>query len=570
MRTLCLSFTMLALTTTSAVAKPETVDKRGVEAAAKATRAKLKAACGCDVAIKPDYAAFAAREPQAGQTTFKIQATIGALDDSIEFLCQDAAAKATTCHSMHAFAITLDKGGMGGGCSLASGTLACSINAAYTTADFVLGAIGITPKPLTEAPESSDATASMTAANPGGSCTLADTAKLAIPDNLEVRDLVAADFNGDGAADVAASVVPVAGDSTKWKGGNVLVFINDGTGHFRAPVAYRATGVDDRPMRLAVGDLDGNGKPDLVSFHTGNIFGKTDGVLVLINTGNGAFKATPHVNLGVEQFEHFEIADVDGDHKADLVVSDDTGVFVIRGKGNGSFAKPAAIKVTGEPKAWQELADGRVSWTVRDVDGDGKAELVVTPRAYVRLVGERDARDGNAGNRGVCVVKLDKAAAATCFSSRATFEPHQALVADLDGDGKPDVIAGPDTSSYLQANAFALLHNTGKAFDERRTFGNGHMNDFKGWGAIDIDGDGKLDVVTFGQLSGAGLGVGVFRNDGHGKLATYSEVLLDKDFDTSDVAVGSFGGRSSLGVALYGWSRVATDNVIHVLAGRCK
>src|SRR5439155_15429543 len=64
-----------------------------------------------------------------------------------------------------------------------------------------------------------------------------------------------ADFNGDGKPDLAVGNV----SST-----NVSLFLGDGTGGFKA-VAGSPFGAGDEPKSLAVGDFNGDGRPDLVA-----------------------------------------------------------------------------------------------------------------------------------------------------------------------------------------------------------------------------------------------------------------------------------------------------------------
>src|SRR5262249_43101332 len=121
-----------------------------------------------------------------------------------------------------------------------------------------------------------------------------------------------------------------------------------------------------RPNWVAVGDFNGDGKPDLV---TANSAGGT--VSVLFNNGAGAF--FPSATFSVGAFpQAVVVADFNSDGKLDLAtVNPDAGtVSMLLGNGDGTFAPP--IFTAG-------LYDGG-SLAVGDFNGDGIPDLVVAGR----------------------------------------------------------------------------------------------------------------------------------------------------------------------------------------------
>src|SRR5258708_2967543 len=142
-----------------------------------------------------------------------------------------------------------------------------------------------------------------------------------------------ADLNGDGEADVALV-------DWVWSAG---VLIGNGNGTLQPVVAYVAGADVDS---IAIADVNGDGKPDLM-------LGTQTTVALLLGNGDGTFQ--PKVDLPVFPFNSppfgvggIAVADVSGDGKPDLLVAHgggqingDSSVGVLRAKGDGTFKRPA-------------------------------------------------------------------------------------------------------------------------------------------------------------------------------------------------------------------------------------
>jgi len=175
-------------------------------------------------------------------------------------------------------------------------------------------------------------------------------------------ELVCADFDRDGSADVAASV---AGDTMR----AVALFGGDGRGGLRldsiAPLSARAGG-------LALGDLDEDGRTDLV---VGALPTLTSELAVLVNRGALSFDERP---LTISPGPGTPlVADADEDGHLDLVVLTSAGeLALVRGDGRGGFVdEPRVPGATPCPA-------GTVAAALADLDGDHLPELLmVTPAA---------------------------------------------------------------------------------------------------------------------------------------------------------------------------------------------
>jgi hypothetical protein len=172
--------------------------------------------------------------------------------------------------------------------------------------------------------------------------------------------LALADFNRDGKLDVA-----VANSGSK----NVTVLLGDGKGGF-APATGSPFPAGDNPNDVAVGDVNGDGRPDLAFANH-----DTHYVTVLLGDGHGGFAASPNSPFTVNSRPHphgIAFGDFNGDHKLDFVIDDwgNNRVTVVFGDGNGNFASPGVSFAVGQ-MPYQRVR-------VADVNEDGRADVITT------------------------------------------------------------------------------------------------------------------------------------------------------------------------------------------------
>jgi hypothetical protein len=138
----------------------------------------------------------------------------------------------------------------------------------------------------------------------------------------------ARDVNGDGRGDL----IVADAFASRLSSGAADVLLNAGAAGFAAPDYYMA---GDQSGAVAVGDLNGDGWPDLVLANRG-----TGDVSVLLNRGDGSFEPEWPYRVGGSPAA-VAIADLNGDGRQDIVVaSEEAGtVSVLLNKGNGRFGQ---------------------------------------------------------------------------------------------------------------------------------------------------------------------------------------------------------------------------------------
>ena len=316
------------------------------------------------------------------------------------------------------------------------------------------------------------------------------------------------DLDGDGNLDMAIT-------NYAYDGVSVLLGRGDGTFGPRTQVGAGRYPYDS--YTVAMGDLNGDGRPDLVTA-TGTLF-NTDTIsvaTVYLGNGDGTFGSPRDFVTGLWP-DHVVIGDVNGDGKQDLVTANSQGsISVLLGTGDGTFG-PKADYVAGTYPQFLSMAD---------LNGDGKLDVAVsnsTSNMVSVLLGNGDGSFG------------DPSAYA------AGSHPYFVQPGDLNGDGKPDLAI----TNYEGGSVSLLFGNGDGTFGARNDLDTG-MYSYPGSVAIaDVDGDhvNDLVVVTVGSFSVTtylGQGNGIFsKSSAHmvGYLAG-SAVLGDLNRDGKlDVAL---------------------------------
>jgi hypothetical protein len=304
------------------------------------------------------------------------------------------------------------------------------------------------------------------------------SAPVTIPSGSGARSAAIADVNGDGRPDVLHLNFSVD---------TMTVLLNETApgataAAYASPVTF-ATG--DGPASLVVTDLNQDGRPDAVVTHIFN-----NSISVFLNTtasgaSTPAFAAQQTFVVGSFYTRGIDAADFNGDGLIDVVVTHDDS--------SPSPAVAVLINTTapGAPAATfappQDFPAGVSPWsvTVADLEGDGMPDIVVNelnpPQLWVL---------SNATTPGAASVSFSASPPIPIGTT-----PRAVAIADLDGDGRRDLIIANDGD-----NTVGILRNvtpagaTTAAFAAQQTFGvPPHPVDLV---ATDFNGDGRIDIAV--------------------------------------------------------------------------
>jgi hypothetical protein len=239
------------------------------------------------------------------------------------------------------------------------------------------------------------------------------------------------------------------------------------------------------PVALAVGDLDGDGKEDLV---VAEYCGTCESVVaVLLGDGTGRFHQSGIYPSGMET-TGVTVADFNGDGRSDVAVANNTeNVMVFFGTGKGTLKKPTRYKLVGGTP---------VAVASEDLNGDHHPDLAIA----------------QAGNGSVSVLLNDGTGH---FLKPVRYawngSPVDVKIADLRHNGKQDLVMADD------AEGIAVLLNKGNG-----TFGKASVykptcqncSTPEACVVADFNLDGNLDVACATSIDDSYL----FYGDGKGKF----------------------------------------------------
>lgn len=364
----------------------------------------------------------------------------------------------------------------------------------------------------------------------------------AAPD-LHALDAAMVDADGDGDLDIAVAV----------ENGVSRLYVNDGTGRLTWKQGAFGTGVHDNE-HVRVADFDRDGHPDVVF-----VAEDTERHQLYLGDERGGFADASDRLPKRSQGNALAVGDVNGDGLPDIVIGNSSEA---RGGNPRTDARnflwlndpvrPGRFIDASDTHLPRDVEDTQ-GLALADLDGDGDLDMVVanqTPPNRL-LLNDGQGRFTDATDRLPRTVPLE------------TREVH---VFDATGDGKPDILFLNITSNnkdWDKDPQSRLLVNDGSGRFRDETAQRLPEHRFSSWGGavVDLDGDGDRDLIV-GAITVPGFvpqPVRVWVNEGSGRFADTTTTTLPRETvgRSWSMATGDLNGDGRPDIFIGGWGTQA-------------
>jgi len=375
-------------------------------------------------------------------------------------------------------------------------------------------------------------------------------------------DIKIADMNGDEIPEIVTS--EAGSGSSAYLAIFITSFNDEGMISIDQRIEYNfGTGVYSEAQDIALGDLNGDGLLDIVASEYGDVTDDFDShTCIFINTSqNQNFSFNAPIIISGDGYEGYaQVQDINGDGKLDIITSrtnwHQMGVYLNTTENNNvSFADKIII---------EDYVDPRPDFA--DLNGDGMIDMVTTAnttdRRDVYIYSNNSTEENIDFNLELIVQSGGEHADWPTDYDWSVYSP---TLADIDGDGRLDIIVANGTCGNCSPSGISILRNTSTDSEllfeyEYSDFYQYHSNSLPvGIDISDLNGDGKPDILTNDWLGGISIMV---NTSTEGNIALEEQMIIGVGNYPLSIASADLNMDSTPEIVVANWE-VEGMRVIH-------
>jgi hypothetical protein len=313
---------------------------------------------------------------------------------------------------------------------------------------------------------------------------------------------------------------------------SISVILSNGDGTFQAPV-LTAIPSDSDCSTMMVGDVNGDGKDDIVVVNQSGCDDGTSSIDVLISNGDGTFTVGNNYSITGNNLLGGVLADTTDDGKLDLVVVDQAApanVWTLLGNGDGTFQTPTSVALSGA------VGNGA---TFTDLNGDGLLDLA-----------EMDG-DTNQLTIFLATSATTYATGVSYNTSDTVYDACSLTAGDLTGDGKDEIVNANcnDNTLTVYVNNGDGTFQTGVYYADALSAPSGTTADLypEGVAIADVNGDGKADIISSNADGGDAT---ILLGNGDGTVSVPSIGYATGGFPYQPAIAADFNGDGNIDLVM--------------------